>query len=112
GPSSPGRDSRSAHICSSAAGARRAGTAGRRWSRGGCRRRNRCSRRPARDVHPDFALADQPRLDIVAVALVAQDFRQALAERAMLFGPARQPGIEHWLLEILAAAFVEQVADR
>ena len=44
-PSLPGRDSRSAHICSWAAADCRAGTACRHWSRGECRRRNRCNRR-------------------------------------------------------------------
>ena len=36
------------------------------------------------DVHPDFALADQPRLDVVAVALVAQQLRQTQPQVAML----------------------------
>ena len=41
-----GRDSRSAPTCSWAAAGCRGGTCCRRWSRGGPRRRSRCSRRP------------------------------------------------------------------
>ena len=111
-PSLPGRDSRSAHIYSWAAADCRAGTACRRWSRDECRRRSRCSRRSGTER------AAAPRSGRPAAARhrrgsVSSDSSsmQPRAKRALRFGPARQPAVEHRLRQIVAPILVEQVGD-
>src|SRR6185369_12873677 len=56
-----------------------------------------------------FALADQAWLDVVAIALVAEDLLQPQAKRALRFGAARQPGIQHRLDQIVAHILVEAI---
>ncbi len=62
-------------------------------------------------VHPHLALADQARLDIVAVALVAEQLGKAQPKVAMGVPAARQPAVQDGLGEIAAPALVEQVGD-
>ena len=82
GPSWRGRDSRSARICSSAAAGCRAGTACRRSSRDGCRRRNRCSRRSGRAGAAALALADRAAARRRRASVVGQQSRTAAARSA------------------------------
>ena len=66
----------------------------------------------ARHVHPNLALADQLRLDFVAIFFLGQQFGQAQAQRVLRPGPARQPSVEHRLRQILAPILIEQIGDR
>ena len=63
------------------------------------------------NVHARFRLTDQLRLDVIAVARVAQYLLYARAKLALCLWTARKPAIEHRLRQILAPFLVEQVED-
>ena len=66
----------------------------------------------ARHVHPDLALPDQLRLEVVTVALVAQEFLETKAQGSLRPMTARQPTVQHRLREFVPPVFVEEVSDR
>ena len=113
-PSSPARDSRSAHIYNWAAADCRAGTACRHWSRDGCRRRSRCSRRrgTARCIRASLCPIRWTS-SVVAIAFVAEQFGQPQPRNpADASRPAREPGVEHRLRKVVAPFFVEKIGGR
>ena len=63
-------------------------------------------------VHPDLALPDQLRLDIVTIALVAQQFLETQAQGSLRLMTPRQPAVQHRLRQVVPPVFVEEVGDR
>ena len=65
----------------------------------------------AKAICLDFGLADELRLDLVAILFVGQQLLQALAKHRLSLGTASQPSVEHGLGEFLTPIFIQQVRD-
>ena len=92
----PGRDSRWARTCSSAAADCPGGTTGRRWWRGGWTRRNRCNRRCARASSFRLRSSEsaEARRQLAVRRRRAQQFGKTLAQRRPMPRAERHQGIE------------------